>query len=156
MAANCLIFFCYIYIYTYEISVKLVMKEVWGKWCYGKQDSLNTITDFAPNRFVPVFGFLPFSCCFFSCSYRQFLAPLYLDRGGFSHKFYWASVYAERLGCRHMGLQATVSWWGKRGLNLRACSHFLRNIAHQQPAAPFLLLVHVGTLAWWQRNMIWS
>ena len=58
---------------------------------------------------------------------------------------HWGSVYAERLGCLDLGLQATVSWWGKRGLNLRACSHLLRNIAHQQPAAPSILLIHVGS-----------
>ena len=58
---------------------------------------------------------------------------------------HWARVYAERLGCLDLGLQAMISWWGKRGLNLRACSHLLRNIAHQQPAAPSLLLVHIGS-----------
>ena len=58
---------------------------------------------------------------------------------------HWVSVYTERLGCPDLGLQATVSWWGKRGLNLRECSHLLRDIAHQQPSSPAILLVHVGS-----------
>ena len=69
-----------------------------------------------------------------------------MDRGGFSHNIGLAFKRSASAAL-DLGLQATVSWWGKRGLNLRACSHFLRNTAHQQPAAPFLLLVHAGSNA---------
>ena len=42
----------------------------------------------------------------------------------------WGEKYATRLGCPHLGLNRTLRWWGKRGLNLASFQEFLDEIGN--------------------------